>query len=209
MTMERSRSNTSISTKSNRPLSRASTTSIHSFEQHEQPHEYQGQYSHSQPQQQPHPNAHPLQYTQNAYAPLEPALIQAAHHISQQEQNLSVDHMQQLMAYSADPTQQQQHVAHQGMPAQPFEAHTAHVLQAALGQGQPQPPQRMMSTPVPEVEEKKKKGSASGSATNDKELREMLVRNEGRRLQDVAAEVIATDRTSKAEKSKQLFAMLW
>lgn len=207
MTMERSRSNTSISTKSNRPLSRASTTSIHSFE-HEQQHEYQSQYQHSQPQQPQHPNAHPLQYTQNAYAPLEPALIQAAHHISQQEQNLSVDHMQQLMAYSADPAQQQ-HIAHQGMPAQPFEAHTAHVLQAALGQGQPQP-QRIMSTPVPEVEEqKKKKGSASGSATNDKELREMLLRNEGRRLQDVAAEVIATDRTSKAEKSKQLFAMLW
>ncbi|KAF2463744.1 uncharacterized protein BDR25DRAFT_272684 [Lindgomyces ingoldianus] len=69
-------------------------------------------------------------------------------------------------------------------------------------------PQQLVSGPV-EVEEKKKKGSASGSATNDKELREMLVRNEGRGLKDVAAEVIATDRTSKAEKSKQLFAMLW
>lgn len=65
-------------------------------------------------------------------------------------------------------------------------------------------------TPAPvEVEEKKKKGSASGAATNDKELREMLVRNGTRELKDVAAEVIATDRTSKAEKSKQLFAMLW
>ena len=37
----------------------------------------------------------------------------------------------------------------------------------------------------------------------------MLQQNEGRKLKDVAAEVIQTDRTSKAEKSKQLFAMLW
>lgn len=60
-----------------------------------------------------------------------------------------------------------------------------------------------------EVDDKKKKGGATGNATNDKELREMLKRNDGRRLHDVAAEVIATDRTSRAEKSKQLFAMLW
>ncbi|KAF2176271.1 hypothetical protein K469DRAFT_607759 [Zopfia rhizophila CBS 207.26] len=66
----------------------------------------------------------------------------------------------------------------------------------------------MANSMPPEAEEKKKKGSASG-ATNDKELREMLARNDGRDLKDVAAEVIATDRTSKAEKSKQLFAMLW
>lgn len=107
--------------------------------------------------------------------------------------------MQRLMSYSAENTQH--HDTPNGLPVQSFDA--AHALQTALG-----PPQRMVSTPV-EVEEKKKKGSASGSATNDKELREMLVRNEGRALQDVAAEVIATDRTSKAEKSKQLFAMLW
>jgi len=75
-------------------------------------------------------------------------------------------------------------------------------LEAALSQSQPPAPTGT------EVEEKKKKGSAS-SATNDKELREMLVRNEGRALKEVAAEVIATERTSKAEKSKQLFAMLW
>jgi regulatory factor X, other len=79
----------------------------------------------------------------------------------------------------------------------------AQALQAALNQ-----PQGLAPAPV-EIEEKKKKASSSSSATNDKELREMLVRNEGRELKDVAAEVIATDRTSKAEKSKQLFAMLW
>ena len=54
----------------------------------------------------------------------------------------------------------------------------------------------------------KKKG-ASSSATNDKELRELLAANDGRTLRDVATEVLKTERTPKAEKTKQLFAMLW
>jgi len=65
--------------------------------------------------------------------------------------------------------------------------------------------------PVPsgaETDDKRKRGSAA-SATNDKELRELLSHNEARNLKDVAAEVIATERTSRAEKTKQLFAMLW
>jgi len=49
----------------------------------------------------------------------------------------------------------------------------------------------------------------SATATNDRELRELLTRNRGRSLQEVAAEVIATERTSKSERTKQLFAMLW
>jgi regulatory factor X len=113
-----------------------------------------------------------------------------------------MDSVQRLMSFSAEPGH------HPGpassLPTQSYDAsHAAQALQAALSQ-----PQQMVTTPI-EAEEKKKKSSTSGSATNDKELREMLAKNEGRRLQDVAAEVIATDRTSKAEKSKQLFAMLW
>ncbi|KAF2095090.1 hypothetical protein NA57DRAFT_23992, partial [Rhizodiscina lignyota] len=61
--------------------------------------------------------------------------------------------------------------------------------------------------PVP-VEVERKKGSTS-SATNDKELREILSKNEGRSLKDLATEVLATERTSRAEKTKQLFAMIW
>ncbi|KAF2262078.1 hypothetical protein CC78DRAFT_535133 [Lojkania enalia] len=194
----RSRSNTSISTKSNRPLSRASTTSIHSFDQHDQPHDIQPQYQHQQQPQHPATFAQPYNA---AYAPLEPALLQAAQHASQQE-NLPMDPVHQLMSYSTES------VANVGPPngltQQQFDpAHAAQALQVALGQSQPMAPASL------EAEEKKKKGSASGSATNDKELREMLARNDGRALKDVAAEVIATDRTSKAEKSKQLFAMLW
>lgn len=63
--------------------------------------------------------------------------------------------------------------------------------------------------PEPVVGEGKKKKGSTSSATNDKELREMLACNEGRALKEVAAEVIAMEKTSKAEKSKQLFAMLW
>jgi regulatory factor X len=57
-------------------------------------------------------------------------------------------------------------------------------------------------------EDKRRKGSAV-TATNDKELREMLSRNEGRPLPEVAQEVIQKERTPMAEKTKQLFAMLW
>ncbi|KAK5166747.1 hypothetical protein LTR04_000491, partial [Oleoguttula sp. CCFEE 6159] len=59
-----------------------------------------------------------------------------------------------------------------------------------------------------ETDDKRKKGS-SASATNDKELRELLVKNDGRSLKEVATEVIQKERTPQAEKTKQLFAMLW
>lgn len=58
------------------------------------------------------------------------------------------------------------------------------------------------------AEDKRRKGSAV-TATNDKELREMLSKNEGRPLREVAQEVIQKERTPMAEKTKQLFAMLW
>ncbi|KAK4543088.1 hypothetical protein LTR36_005865 [Oleoguttula mirabilis] len=57
-------------------------------------------------------------------------------------------------------------------------------------------------------DDKRRKGSAL-TATNDKELREMLSKNEGRPLREVAQEVISKERTPMAEKTKQLFAMLW
>ncbi|KAK4984327.1 hypothetical protein LTR50_006672 [Elasticomyces elasticus] len=59
-----------------------------------------------------------------------------------------------------------------------------------------------------EVDDRRKKGSAA-SATNDKELRELLTKNDRRSLKDVAQEVIQKERTPQAEKTKQLFAMLW
>ncbi|KAI9693490.1 MAG: hypothetical protein M1820_009226 [Bogoriella megaspora] len=59
-----------------------------------------------------------------------------------------------------------------------------------------------------EPEAPKKRGAAT-SATNDKELRELLSANEGRTLKDAAVEVLRTERTPRSERSKQLFAMLW
>jgi regulatory factor X len=185
----RSRSNTSMSTRSNRPLSRASTTSVHSFEQHD----LQSQFP---PQR---PNHYQQQTPYNASftsEPLQPALLQAAQHVSAQENMMgtSLESLQQYLGYPADAPNQ----------SQPMDQH-GHAYHSSMSQ----PPQPQFMTPLIEVEDKKKKGSASGSATNDKELRQMLLQNEGRKLKDVAAEVIQTDRTSKAEKSKQLFAMLW
>ena len=55
---------------------------------------------------------------------------------------------------------------------------------------------------------KKKKGSAS-SIANDLELRRLFRENEGRPLKEVAAEVLSNERGPRAEKTKQIFAMLW
>jgi regulatory factor X len=177
---------------------------LQSFDQHDPTHDLASHYqqANSQPQ-----NVYTHQQIHSTYPPLEPALLQAAHHLSQRD-SMPLDPSLNLSALSATDS-----MTSQGMQNDPnLSAHSFdHVqstqpmyqaLEAALSQSQPPAPTGT------EVEEKKKKGSAS-SATNDKELREMLVRNEGRALKEVAAEVIATERTSKAEKSKQLFAMLW
>ena len=58
-------------------------------------------------------------------------------------------------------------------------------------------------------ETKKRGGGAAATQSNEKELREALDRNKHRTLKDVAKEVNDTERTSRAEKSKQLFAMIW
>lgn len=196
--IRRSRSNTSMSTRSNRPLSRASTTSVHSFDQHD----LQPQFSQSQPPRPAHFSQPPYN-TSFTGEPLQPALLQAAQHVSAQDNMMSpsIESLQQFLGYQVDANQNPVHA--NGMPPQPMDAHVYH-----QSMSQP-PPQSQYMTPLVEVEDKKKKGSTSGSATNDKELRQMLQQNEGRKLKDVAAEVIQTDRTSKAEKSKQLFAMLW
>jgi regulatory factor X len=134
---------------------------------------------------------------------LQPALLQAAQHVSAQDNlmSMSLESVQQYLGYPSESTPQPSQG--NGMSAQPMDTHPYH---PSMVQQSQQP--SFMAPPV-EIEDKKKKSSASGSATNDKELRQLLAQNEGRHLKDVAAEVIQNDRTSKAEKSKQLFAMLW
>lgn len=184
-----------MSTRSNRPLSRASTTSVHSFEQFQQ----------QQPQ---HARAASFTQMPQYHAPfsseaLQPALIQAAQQVSAQDQliNMSLESVQQYLGYQADAASQQPQS--NGQPAQAMDPHPYH---HSLSQQSQQ--QHFMAPPM-ETDDKKKKNSTSGAATNDKELRQLLNQNEGRNLKEVAAEVIQNDRTSKAEKSKQLFAMLW
>jgi regulatory factor X len=69
-----------------------------------------------------------------------------------------------------------------------------------------QPQQAQTSAPA---DTKSKKTGSQSSQTNDKELRELRAQNEHRSLSDVAQEVLSTERTPRAEKTKQLFAMLW
>jgi regulatory factor X len=180
-------------------LSRASTTSIHSYGQHEQAHDFQPSYT----QQPPHANNFQDHQYGQGYVPINSALVQAVQHASQQE-SMPLDSVHRLMSFSAEPGHHAS--ASPSLPAQPFDPnHAVQYAQGAMSQ-----PQQLVGTPV-EIEEKKntKKGSTTGSATNDKELREMLKANEGRSLEEVAKEVIATASSSKAEKTKQLFAMLW
>jgi regulatory factor X len=191
--IRRSRSNTSMSTRSNRPLSRASTTSVHSFEQFQQS---------QQPRSGQFPQAPQYHAPFTTSEALQPALIQAAQQVSAQDHliNMSLESVQQYLGYPADSTANRPPQPN-GLPAQP-DHQTYHNLSQHSQQ-------HNFMAPSVDREEKKKKGSMSGAATNDKELRQLLNQNEGRNLREVAAEVIQNDKTAKAEKSKQLFAMLW
>lgn len=187
-----------MSTRSNRPLSRASTTSVHSFEQY-QPQQHQQRPTQFAPQ--PQYNA---AYTSE---PLQPALLQAAQHVSAQDNlmNMSLESVQQYLGYQSEATPQPSHSQSQQTNGLPMDT----AYHTSMGPHSQQQQQQHFMAPPMDSEDKKKKASASGSATNDKELRQLLAQNENRNLKDVAAEVIQNDRTSKAEKSKQLFAMLW
>jgi len=58
-------------------------------------------------------------------------------------------------------------------------------------------------------EEKKDKKNATTTAANEKELRELLDKNETKSLDDIARDVRQAERTQKSERAKQLFAMRW
>lgn len=55
---------------------------------------------------------------------------------------------------------------------------------------------------------KKKKGS-SASLASDNELRKLLREYEGYTLKQMAAEVLKNEGSSKGEKAKQVFGMIW
>jgi regulatory factor X len=70
-------------------------------------------------------------------------------------------------------------------------------------------PQQQLQMPQLSMEQEVRRPRVSTGQTNERELKEMLDKNDHRTLEEVAEEVIATERTSSSEKSKQLFAMLW
>ncbi|KAL1628589.1 hypothetical protein SLS56_005821 [Neofusicoccum ribis] len=194
----RSRSTTSASTKaSQRPLSRASTTSLQSqTTQDQHSNDFAAQYQ-QHPLQHSQHMAHPSQ-SHMQYAPVEQGLLQATHSLSHQDNMM-------MMQYQQHPAPQMmsQH-SQEGSYSHPPPNAYMHLQQQAADYSNSNP---QAAASGAETDDKKKKG-ASASATNDKELREMLTRADGRSLKDVADEVLRTERTSRAEKSKQLFAML-
>jgi len=138
--------------------------------------------------------------------PHHPSALQHHHsfHGFTNEEHALAHHLGNPTGMMVDPSLQ-----HFGHPPPDMTMQNAH---PAYG---PIPAQYELQYPAPiaapsgaETDDKRKRGPGA-TATNDKELRELLRKNEQRTLKDVATEVIATERTSKAEKSKQLFAMIW
>ena len=58
-------------------------------------------------------------------------------------------------------------------------------------------------------EKKAKKSGNNNNAANEKELRELIETNAHRSLEAIARDVRSAEKTQKAEKAKQLFAMRW
>jgi hypothetical protein len=73
----------------------------------------------------------------------------------------------------------------------------------------PQPNHSAMSFGAPAAEPEPRRPRGSTNQTNESELKDMLQKNLARPLEQVADEVTQDERTSSAEKTKQLFAMLW
>ncbi|KAF2637782.1 hypothetical protein P280DRAFT_520911 [Massarina eburnea CBS 473.64] len=199
-TKGRSRTNTPqiIQSSLNRPLSRASTASVHSFGQHEGNHP-----PFSQPQGPQHINSHGYAYTQpqmneSHYSTAQhQQLIQAVHHMQQQENVMDPAHQQQLMAFSNDGVPLQVLDQNIQTPSQSFQmAQSAHGVSGSMD-----------SEDL--VKKKSRKGASAGGARDDRELRELINQNTHRGLTEVARDILVLDRSSKAEKMKQLFAMLW
>jgi regulatory factor X, other len=197
----------SATTASRRPLSRDSTASLNSVQAQFPPTDN----AHvPQSQQQQATTAQPVQNQyQEVPASDMAALLQGAQEFTMPQggQNVITDfqpHSTQQHGvsngYYPPPSQSYSHQPTPSQPPMPF-ANNFNALNSA----------RSISVPPHEgfkMEDQTKK-PPSATATNDRELRELLTRNRGRSLQDVASEVIATERTSKSERTKQLFAMLW
>ncbi|ETN40390.1 uncharacterized protein HMPREF1541_04667 [Cyphellophora europaea CBS 101466] len=206
----RSRSDTSSSLKERRPKSRTSTTSLQSVDvgnsfqpqSHSVPPEQQQQYMHMQP----HPGQVPIQ----------------AHGAPTAMVNSYQQHMPSQVPY-AQPHMDPNHgvAQHDMRPVSQQGFHDNAYAMPFNGMPQYQPhmqhfrrqSEHYEGSPAPEDsnnENKRRKGTASTLA-NDQELRRLLQQHQGKSLKEVAQEVQKTEghNGGKAEKAKQVFAMLW
>ncbi|KAL9090448.1 MAG: hypothetical protein Q9159_001978 [Coniocarpon cinnabarinum] len=92
---------------------------------------------------------------------------------------------------------------------------STHASQATQNAPQQRSLQRTMSLSLDGAggtgtdEEKRNRKVANNNAANEKELRELIELNADRTLESIARDVRSAERTQKAEKAKQLFAMRW
>jgi regulatory factor X len=193
----RSRSTTAAS---QRPPSRASTTSIHTaplLPVEQQLAQYaQTGYAHQHVNNQQQMIEH---YTGPSDAEI---MALQGHSFDSQVQGLPIE---------ADPHMQMQSHPQNGYYP-PQQAHYGGQPQGMDYSQMQAPPLRPMSASGTSNGKGKKKGGSATIAANEKheqELKDLVEKNRGRTLGDVGAEVLRNERTSKCEKSKQLFAMLW
>lgn len=196
----RPRSNTAGSNNYRRPKSRASTASAHSNST-----QTIQQYQQTPESLQPFPTQY-VQTQSISYTP-EEMVARAKQQLINPNQNFAIDpslqdQTNQARAMSADyPLNGNQALASVSMDQyHSFDGKENQPLED-VNEEQPQ-------DDTATGEGRKKKGSAS-SIANDLELRRLFRENQGRSLKNVAAQVLANERGPKAEKTKQIFAMLW
>ncbi|KAL5342983.1 hypothetical protein BJX70DRAFT_355342 [Aspergillus crustosus] len=213
----RSRSELVISRNSRRPRSRGSTASIHSTTtQQTQDQQLTDGFAQFLPAQTPAGH--------NVYAGNpEDIIMRFGHHMTQQPNGVSMDPTLQDAHHSVMPRAEDfsnhaihgHHLSHHSLPS---------VISSHGLPGVPLPQyQNMYDSGIEnhlpehvlddhdtsEAGIKKKKGSSS-SLANDNELRKLLRQYEGYTLKQMAAEVLKHEGAGgKAEKVKQVFAMIW
>lgn len=199
--INRTRSNTSGSTASNRPrpVSRASTTSANTAVEQsiEQP-RHVSESSHMQPA----PSSH--NYTSH-YTP-EEMITHSRQQLTNPHHEYAIDpslhdHISHARAMNVGNQYTGHNDAH-GEPTLHFDPFGGKEDQTFMSNGEQTP-----DDPAG-VDSKKKKGSAS-SIANDLELRRLFKENKHRDLKDVATSVLAEERGPRSEKTKQIFAMNW
>ncbi|KZF22579.1 hypothetical protein L228DRAFT_128965 [Xylona heveae TC161] len=208
----RSRSSTSVSSRGHRrPLSRASTTSFHSTNTQVSQHNA-ADASFGIAQQHPQDaNTFPYTHEEGLILQSAPQLTNPHGFVLDPALHGGMPHG---MSYPAEgtfaenmavaPSHPQPYPSFEDTQHAMFHAHNAAAAAAAAASRSAS----VVDMKPDDTTIKPKKGSSS-SIANDNELRRLHRENKGRSIKEVACEVLANERGPKAEKTKQVFAMLW